>query len=259
MRHLVLGNGNLGNSLANELLKKYPDVMILTASNGWRYPDRGLTAIYDFYPDHIWVTCGAGSVEQAKVSYIPFTDLHIRLPIELTQKTNTRTSLHFFSTDYVLDNEPQQSLYALSKQHMEAAIKIIKRPKTYVYRVGSLYGTYKPNQCFPYKLKKNSLKNTIKLPDNRVIPTPTDWLAKVLINNLEHLPYETKNYHVAPQSDCSVRVWGEKILGVPIESNDLDLSRPLLTTRPTITTQETWLDLWNEREPEWQKILGVIR
>ena len=265
MRHAILGNGNLGNSLAIKLLKNEHTVKVFSTSNGLKYPN-SLVPLYDFIPDHVWVTIGAGSVEQAIANYLPFIDLHIRLPIELAQTLNSHITLHTFSTDYVIDN-PVKSLYALSKLTMEQTLTLINRPKTYIYRVGSLYGTYKPHKSFPYKLKKAWIEKAgdIKLPLNKVTPTPTDWLADILIENLEK--HEATNnplhriYNVAPLGCCSIKEWGELILNKKVEPKDFDTSRPEnsnIGCNLPIHTDLSWLDLWKERENYGQPILDKM-
>ena len=262
MKHVVIGNGNLGSAIATELLERGQEVKIFSTSNGWRYP-ASLQPIYDQIPNHVWLTVGAGSVEQAKTNYLPFIDLHIKLPVELAQNLNSRSSLHIFSTDYVIDHRGK-SLYALSKKTMEEAIILINRQNTYIYRIGSLYGTHKPSKCFPYKLKKNSLKNEPTLPKNLITPTPTDWLAELLINNLEVLPTQTSIFHAAPQGNVSVKVWGEMILKkeiMPIDY-DIDPSRPThscLGCDLPVKELSSWLVLWQEREDYWQNILNEVR
>ena len=262
MKHIILGNGNLGNAIATEISKRNQKVLIFSASNGWHYPANP-QPIYDEIPDHIWVTVGAGSVEQAKANYTPFIDLHIKLPTELTQHLTPHTSLHLFSTDYVVDRRGK-SLYALSKKTMEEAITLINRPLTYIYRIGSLYGTHKPENCFPYKLKKNSLKNTPTLPLNYITPTPADWVATTLLDNLEELPPETSIFNVAPQENCTVQYWGWRILGKHLshpDNNSLDPSRPAQSNigcNLPVTDSFSWLDLWLKRERKWKEILDGI-
>lgn len=264
MRHVIIGNGNLGYSLAKHLMiDEKNSIKILTASNGWKYPT-SLQSIHDFTPDHVWVTVGAGSVEQAKKNYNTFIDLHVRLPVELAQTLNPSTVLHLFSSDYI--HNPY-NLYALSKLYMEDSIRIIKRPKTFIYRVGSLYGTYKPQNCFPYKLKKNSLKNNeIKLPVNPISPTPTDWLAKTALEfsaEFVNTWIDVSNVVITSlfphmwTTCCSPLKWGEIILGYPIESSGVDSQRPN-DAGIYCTPYTSWLDLWKERESEWQEILNKI-
>jgi hypothetical protein len=262
MKHVIIGNGNLGNALGVELLKRGHTIKVFSTSNGWRYP-ASLDPIYDELPDHVWVTVGAGSVEQAKGNFGPFADLHLKLPTELAQKLNNGVVLHTFSTDYAANKNDIQSLYALSKDVMETALILINKPRTNIYRIGSLYGTHKPQKCFPYKLKKNSLKNEITLPLNVIVPTPTDWLAKTLLNNLEKICDDTttKFYTVAPKESTTVAEWGSLILEREILGNVMDNSRPsYVSMECNLPIKETvsWLDLWKERENDWREILNKI-
>lgn len=254
MKHVIIGNGNLGQDFKNEILSRNikdtlipegPSVLMLSSSTGWKYPV-SIQPILDFNPDHVWVTVGAGSVDQAKKDYTTFSDLHIRLPAEMAQKLDPKVYLHLFSSDYV--TAPTSSLYALSKFHMEQTLKLMNRPRTYIYRVGSLYGKHKPETCFPYKLKQNYLKNKdIKLPLNRVCPTPTDWLAQVLYNKSFYLDNEFKIIPVCPTGSTTVKAWGELILGVDISGNFFDENRPVDfgLELPEYLPCPSWLELWN--------------
>ena len=262
MRHAVLGNGNLGNAIAKEVLKNNKnEFKLFSTTTGWKYPRDGIQDILDYMPDHVWVTVGAGSVEQAKDQYDLFADLHIRLPMQLAQNLKENVVLHLFSTDYCCTPTPQ-SLYALSKKHMEESIALLNLTgymlnKVNVYRVGSLYGTHKPQKCFPYKLKKNfSLGKEIELPENCISPTPVDWLA-------EHLLYLNENSCVTscsnpavfevrlicPSGCTTVKNWGELILGTEVKSKYLDISRPTKCFHGNCDNSlPSWLELWEERQ-----------
>ena len=150
---------------------------------------------------------------------------------------------------------------------MENILIATNKPKTYVYRVGSLYGVHKPQKCFPYKLKKNLVDAQkkgleIKLPSNHITPTPTDWVADSVIHALNSLGEDFKIFNVAPMLCCKVQEWGELILQQPIKENDFDYSRPIYSNigcdLPTQIEQKSWLDLWKEREQSWQDILNKI-
>lgn len=253
MRHAIIGNGNLGNALAKEIIKNGEDFKIFSTTTGWKYPASDLTKIHDFMPDHVWLTVGAGSVEQAQADYKPFSDLHIKLPVDLAQQLNSAVHLHLFSTDYCA-GEPK-SLYALSKRHMEDAIALLNRPKTFIYRVGSLYGTFKPHKCFPYKLKRNAVSGkTITLPVNQICPTPVDWLTTELIHQHQCWTFGCKDGHpisVSPTGCTTVKEFGELILGRPLESSGLDPKRPEIYTNEPLVKTQTWRYLWNAREVDW--------
>jgi len=253
MRHAILGNGNLGNALVKELIKNNMEFKIFSTTTGWKYPASDLTKIHDYVPDHVWVTTGAGSVEQSHTDYRPFVDLHIRLPLELAQTLNSSVHLHLFSTDYC--SVTPQSLYALSKQHMEDDIIMLQRPKTFIYRVGSLYGTFKPQKCFPYKLKRNyAAGKKITLPPNCVCPTPVDWLAAEILKPLAvGMPFMPCSFPmtVSPKGCTTTKEWGELILGREVEEAPLDTSRPMDCPHFNKANVPTWLELWKEREVDW--------
>ena len=246
MRHAILGNGNLGNAIAKKLVSRNIDFHVFSTMSGWKYPASGIQEICDYCPDHVWCTVGAGSVEQAVANYIPFADLHVRLPMELVQGLNDRVSLHFFSTDYCCVQP--QSLYALSKFHMEQLVTMTRRPKTYVYRVGSLYGNHKLKNTFPYKLKANAAAGRqISLPTNCISPTPVDWLADTLLTMLDHEYASNKPFLIHPDTCCTVKEWGELILKRDVEAREPDTSRPLDCTH-LFAHRPTWKELWLERE-----------
>lgn len=247
MRHAILGNGNLGNAIATRLAEINIPHRMFSSSDGWIYPSSGIAAICEYKPDHVWVTVGAGSVEQAKVNFIPFIDLHVSLPMSLAQGLPKATTLHLFSTDYC--SVLPQSLYAMSKKWMEDSIKMLGRPNTYIYRVGSLYGVFKPESCFPYRLAKNKhLGSALRLPRNCVAPTPVDWLAETLIPNKGYVPLRPTL--VAPSGCISVRGWGEAILGFEIEANGYDKQRPLKCCHRG-EKMPHWRELWDARWSEW--------
>ena len=252
MRHAILGNGNLGNALAKELTAKNIECRVFSYSSSWKYPASGVKDICKYNPTHVWCTVGAGSVDQAKQNYIPFIDLHIKLPMELIQNLKEDVVLHFFSTEYC--STKPQSLYALSKTCMEESVRMTGRPNTYIYRIGSLYGTHKPKTCFPYKLKANagdkSLLADISLPSNCVSPTPVDWLAETLLEMLEKYKHKTLNpIRVHPNGCCTVKEWGELILGREVIAGDKDPLRPLECVHMNQGSGiPTWLELWDERK-----------
>jgi len=250
MRHAILGNGNLGNAIAKKLVARNIDFHVFSTMSGWKYPASGIQEICDYCPDHVWCTVGAGSVEQAVANYAPFADLHVRLPMELVQGLNDRVSLHFFSTDYCCVQP--QSLYALSKLNMEQLVIMAHRPKTYVYRVGSLYGNHKLRNTFPYKLKVNAAAGKqISLPTNCISPTPVDWLADILINMSDCDTYGDRSSTpllIHPKGCCTVKEWGELILQKNVGTREPDTSRPLDCTHLDLNEAPTWKELWLERK-----------
>ena len=201
-----------------------------------------------YYSYHVWLKIGAGSVEDAEKNYLPFIDLHLKLTMDLVKQLPDHVKLHIFSTDYVVDSEIR-SLYALSKKQMEDTLLFIKRPNTYIYRVGTLYGEWK--KCFPSKLLHNaSNKNLINLPVNRVKPTATKWLAKILVD----LQFTSKYDHlkpftildVAPKGDISIYELGKLLLPYYVTSTyKYDLKRPS-ECKLNSFFEDSWEDIWHQ-------------
>lgn len=196
-KHLVVGRGNLGMDLAIKIREKGFDLRHWTLSRteeGFRPADaRGSyflpleAALHDF--DHIWFAVGAGSVDAAKEDFRPFARLHIELPLYLAQKADVKTKVHLFSTEYLCNADAahwSKSLYAFSKSAMERGVSELskeQRDRTYIWRIGSLYGVHRPLQTFPGKILRRLEDDSdpIVLPPNECIPTPTEWLAEHLI------------------------------------------------------------------------------
>ena len=248
MKHVVIGGGNLGIDIMRYGMSHTTDSFkLFTASNGFRYPC-SIDPILDEIPDHVWVTIGAGSVEGAVKNFNPYADLHIRLVMELAQASTSYT-LHVFSSDYT--SEPLKSLYAYSKYSMEKLLQILDRPKTNIYRVGSLYGQHKAAQTFPHKLLKNYPKPCdVVVPENEVVPTPTDWIAKEVLSNVR--TKKTQYYNVLPSGITNIVEWAKLILGPEynVYSSGMDDSRP--STVPfsydlTDKKPEDWKVLWQNR------------
>lgn len=270
MKHVVIGGGNLGCDIVkygrtNEMGR----FKLFTASNGFRYPT-SIDPILDELPDHVWLPIGAGSVEGAKKDFTTYADLHIRLVMELAQKLPSRVWLHTFSSNYV--TSPTESLYSYSKYTMEGLLGILLRERTRIYRVQSLYGWDKPLKCFPFRLIKNHPKpDRITLPVNLVVPTPTQWLAEVLLHNLPLL-MDTKyhvDYNVAPEGAVPVFEWAQLILGNEYEvvANGIDTERPE-QAKPGCDFMKApdWRELWdkhwggsNSQVRKWKaQVRGVV-
>ena len=247
MKHLILGDGNLGKSLSRIL-----DNSRIIGSNLFTYPKDGIPELgWEFQgAEYIWCAIGAGSVAQAKKDFIPFVDAHVRLPVDIVQSLSPDQKAIFFSTDYVasddyprspeLHGEPK-SLYAHSKKWMEDYLKMVNNKNVKCIRIGSLFGPHAPG--FPERLKsawkttetgamiKGIDVNTkfITLPMNLVSPTDTNWLAYVLSVELDAI-FETKGViqHCSPSTNCTVAQWGRHILGdsVNVIDGPIDNERP---------------------------------
>jgi dTDP-4-dehydrorhamnose reductase len=238
MKHLVLGCGNLGLDLVDRL---GPDAQTLV---GWRYPESSMDAVIAGDWDVVWCCIGAGSVEHSLAHFDEHVRAHVLLPQLLMTKLAPETRLVLFSTDYVAHTKatytPEmqlrnpRSFYAYTKAWMEQLALMgfpqYCHPNVRVVRVGSLYGERLPHKTFPGKLRSNYPKPArLALPENRVSPTPTRWLADFLVTHLDDLfdkPYPIA--HCAPVGNVSLREWGERILGPEyvVTSRGMDGMRP---------------------------------
>lgn len=254
-KHLVLGNGNLGQDLAEAIIRQNDSVEILSRSNGFEYP-LSLPTSRLIQANYVWCTVGAGSVESAKEDFRRHLDLHVRLPVELSQRLPEDTRLILFSTDY-LDEEGYgpRSLYALSKQMMEKALHMSGRKNYRIYRVGSLYGSHKPEECFPGKLMKRFREaQPIELPKNSCRPTPTKWLAQeVLDHQRETVPkFMIPEWTIAPQGKTTVHEWGSLIL------KDCDIPvKPFDTERPCALPRGNRFGWMDDKLPDWRVLWDV--
>jgi len=230
MRHVVLGAGNLGTDLADELRKKQGilDVCLLSKSNGFDVTDPNqmhamlTSGIYDC----IWYAIGFGSVAEAKKYPDTAHLFHVRIPKAIAALADKNAKLVFFSSDYAADeNQPHRpdiinptprSSYAFLKAQMEIELQQINRPNTAIIRVGSLYGFKKPTETFPGKIIKNFTDAATfrELPSNVVTPTPTLWLANMLSLHFEKLfsEHNTTMHHCAPRGNATIRDWAILIL-----------------------------------------------
>lgn len=262
LNHVVIGKGNVGVDLYNAIKKLGDSARILTRSDGFEFPE-SLPSIHHLRPDYIWVTAGAGSIESAKKNFRDTLDTHVLMPAELMKEfANTHVGICFFSSDYAAnETEPSnpelgiadpKSLYALSKSMLEKAVKIENRPFTSVVRVGTIYGDKYYDRCLPGKLHaRYPSPCTLDLPMNRVTPTPSFWIADMLLKHRDKLfnPQKATLHHLAPHGGISVHAWGQKILGdeFKVNSKGFDNDRPLCSNLGCSLDPNVpdWTELWN--------------
>ena len=246
--HLILGNGNLGRSLANQLAQRGLSYKLLDKSE-FCYPKNEL--VVPGGTRYLWNTIGAGSVEFAKNNPQATVDAHVSLPLYLCKTLPPGVRLILFSSDYA--EKVPRSIYAVSKIAMEQAVGLLGRPKTSIVRVGSLYGPYFPHKTFPGKIRaryKNADHATF--PQNLVRPTPTEWLADHLIktvNTLFGIGVRPVIKDVCPRDQVSVADWARVVLpNMKIYESGYDTERPVssfLTHPPFV---EDWLTLWERHK-----------
>lgn len=224
-RHVIIGKGNLGLDLNLALMNAGNQTRVLTQSEGFRWPE-SISEILEFQPDYVWVTAGAGSVEQCKSNPTHAIATHITMPVELAMKLPSNIKVGVFSTDYACDElEPgnpnkytarPKSFYACTKISMEIMLRQMNRPNVTIFRVSNLYGAHCPDKTFPGKLlKKYPSPCVVELPQNWVVPTPTWWIAENIVKYLGKAFSErdTLSHHLAPESGMTVTQWGRKVLG----------------------------------------------
>src|SRR6267154_2395941 len=103
-QHVVIGRGNIGLDLHNELLKAGHSSVILTKSDGFKWPE-GMKHIASLDPECIWVAAGGGSVDAAKKNFSDVLATHVTLPIELAQSLPPHVKLVLFSTNYAANEK----------------------------------------------------------------------------------------------------------------------------------------------------------
>lgn len=263
-RHLILGAGNLGLDLSLQLKSQGHEVDILSKSLGEDFQDPRI--IYQFikHPsikyEKVWCTVGAGGVSDCEKDFSRAISLHVNLPVYLAENLDPEAHLILFSTEYLGTEEgtgfyPVLSNYTRSKAMMEEAIRQLNRPKTRVVRVGSLYGTHKPKNTFPYKLiKASSISQNVKMALNHCNPTPTSWLAA----HLSNFDFSKVDRHQVleffPSGPASTNEWGELILvntgrNASVETFVNNTHPMKLRSRTDIPDAKPWWRLWIEYGP----------
>lgn len=259
--HVIIGRGNLGCDLYQELKRKGHKAKLLTAGGGFEWPE-SRPYLESFNPTHVWITAGFGSVGECKIDFSGALRTHVGMPTEMLEWLDPSVHIAAFSTDYAANEdypdepgcsvEKPLSLYAMSKRMMEQAFEFKNRPLSTVIRVGSLYGSEFAYKTFPGKVRLNHPEpGLVRLPVNVVTPTPTKWLAEVLTNRMDEIfsAGATTRHHLAPHGGVSLLCWGEMILGsgYQFESKGLDENRPArsrLGFSLPGNFQFDWEDLW---------------
>lgn len=261
--NLIIGNGNLGVDLKKELLAAGKEAVLLSTGDGFKWPD-DLKKIREMNPKVIWITAGAGSVDQCAtmVGFESALSTHVYLPVSMALAF-PEAKIVAFSSDYAADesdmhatgrsNPRPKSLYAASKVWMEQGFTFLSRPNTCVVRVCNLYGDTFPERCLPAKLKKRyPTPQEVPLPQNLICPTPTWWVAKMLIKNANKLFSEQGFliHHLAPIGNCTVIQWARKILGAgyTFVPTGFDKQRPSFSHLgcSLAMPESTWEMLWEQ-------------
>lgn len=254
IKHLVLGNGNLAADLVRTLDGFEGKHIAAQSAPRWRYPTHPFVAgTFSGAFDYVWCAVGGGSVEFARDNKLEASrSLHM-LPVELIQQLPPKVKLVLFSTDYVANEtdpsdpnkavERPRSYYANLKLMTEEVGILSCRENLRIVRVGSLYGSKRPERNLAEKLRKHK---PATLPANRICPTSTRWLSIKLVKTLDTL-FEAKGtvQHCAPVGSMTVAEFGRLVLDPQIVlEGPIDPQRPALSDlrcsfSPVDTLQKT--------------------
>jgi dTDP-4-dehydrorhamnose reductase len=243
MKHLVLGSGNLGTDLFETIVKAGHEAVIWKHGDKFDWPNtppRGLDAF-----THIWCAVGYGSVNEAAAKFRHAVDVHVNLPDYIVRHA-PQARLIFFSTDYI--ESPASSLYALTKYFMEHRLAFEMnwggRRNINIIRLGSLYGKHRQVKNLAYRLQQN-LDEILKLPSNMIRPTPTKWVAEVLVDKINDIP---PLFHLCPSDDVSVADFGKFCTGKEVEVGMIDIQRPRVIEPKCAYLKDapTWKSLYEE-------------
>jgi dTDP-4-dehydrorhamnose reductase len=235
--HLILGNGNLGHDIC-EKLKENPEneIILLSRSTNWIFPEDlwFLKQLCNCAPNYVWHCLGSGSIDEAKKNPEMTRAINVKLP-ELLMTLFFDSRIILFSSDYA-DSRfgPIKSFYAKTKYEMEQLSwsSSHNNGNIRVIRVSSLYGVHNPDNCFPGRLKSHCKdKEFVSLPGNITTPTPTDWLADIILKNIDGI-FSTKEviHYCAPCNPISIMDWGRLVLGEKKYSYlPFDEERPLFS------------------------------
>lgn len=250
MDHIVLGCGNLGIDLFDELRKRY-EVELTKEVN--------IPELLRKQPKVIWCCIGAGGPGGDKLKQLA---AHVDLPHAIAEAfQNTPTKIFFFSTHY-LNEDPlgSRSHYALTKVNMEQFMS--GYPKVRCIRIGSLYGKHRPLSTLPGKIILNANKlSRLNASVNNVTPTPTRWLAEQFVEEAiwERFFDYPKVFSYGPSGYVSVSHWIHQIMlerslyvdkPIKVEYEEFfDGSYPLMSGGG-IWVGPNWYKLWFDYGPE---------
>lgn len=273
MRHAVIGAGNLGLDIFNELNYRGEQAAIFSAGNGFDVTDldtvtKLLRRRAPF--DVVWYCVGGASVKRSEAEPELSQLLHVGVPGWIMQQAPAQTRLVFFSSDAVADEDQPSNPYAFSVLPRSAfavfklalerlVLEDFRRPRTAVVRVGSLFGNYKATECFPGKMIARfgfDHLTTMRIPSNLVTPTPTLWAASLLVDEARRgaLFHDGRPlaHHCAPDGNLSLWDWATFILDGLRDSRDFcrdvyyDQKRPLISALGCsfIAKNWHWYDVW---------------
>lgn len=277
MRHLILGAGNLGQDLYRELSSERGVQVEIWGTDKFFFNGSSLYPVEKLKAssaDVIWCTIGAGGPSSDPKKAAEQQLSHVALPTQICRTfEDTNKKLVFFSTHYLNDDaNGLRSHYAWTKREMERSLE--RYQNAYCFRVGSLYGKWRPLHTLPGKIAYRYIHGLeVKRAINVITPTPTAWLAEVLIaSRFWRKPRTTMPITVGPGGYCSVDQWISEIfleLGelLDLKKNPpvlgptfMDPDYPILSDARVSFNTVWWDDLWHSYKIElMESILAHLK
>lgn len=234
MKHLIVGNGNLGCSLENCLkISRKNYVKMATKDRGYLFPqnyDHLMLLNSGTLFDYIWYCVGPGGVSGCDKNPSLARTLHINIPTAIAEQCR-HSKIIYFSSDYA-DTSDTTFPTTYAKIKIDAEKRFSEMKNVSVIRVSSLWGTWKKWSCFPGKLIANHWEDDVlTLPPNITTPTNTDWLATMLTTYVEEIVSNKIIHTIAPLEPMNYCEWVRYAFdnAFIIREGTYDLNRPLVS------------------------------
>jgi dTDP-4-dehydrorhamnose reductase len=273
LNHLVIGQGNLAASLVEIIDQRYSFSTVGLAQVVEWLQHNDFRALRNV--DFIWCCIGGDyhhARENARQSHV----LNVTLPRLIQEHADQKSRLCFISTleachpeyqlrPYLRTPEPT-SEWVSQKCLLEAQLSSLNRPNTAYVRIGAPYGPVYPASTFPGRLLAINPQSgsALLVPRNEVVPTPTDWIAEMLVGAIDNGLWNESTYtchHVTPTGSISAFDWSRLILSDLDSSYWLDkitwdVTRPrMLVGNCTLAKPPHWSTLWSQyyRREDYQR------
>lgn len=265
MKHLIIGKGNLGMDigimLRDHLGIDSGDVTYMSKSAGFQYKEH-IAPVAEMDFTHLWIAAGGVSVGEAKLDLKQAVETLYDMPMAFLRQMKKEVYITVFSSDYAYD--PERSMYGKVKRLFHDEVIDMNRPRTCMVGVSSLYGKWYPQRSFPGKILKGALGQTeMRFPTNKVTPTPTDFVALNLVNDLA-LNYSEnglKFLNMCPNGSISTYGWAQLILQdfIPVLPSGMDPERPEVSHFANDKCKFSWSDLWKIRQGWFDDLREELR
>lgn len=253
MKHIIVGNGNLGTeigiSLSNQRGLSDDDITYINSRSGFD-PDRDIPILGRQNVECVWIAAGGMSIEGVKMDFAKGYQTFVDMPSKWIKLLPHHIKLVLFTSDYAY--EPTLSKYAELKATMDSLVHEYNRPNTCLVQVSSLYGRIYPERCFPGRIILAAMNQPeITLPINKVTPTPCDFVAENLVKRLPNIfdSKQTMRLNMAPKGSISTFGWGQLVLQDhrKISARGYDPERPQSSHLDNYACPYTWVQLWTQR------------